>query len=49
MRTLATNWEVEVASVPGENRGLRSSLEGAQAQQRQAEERARTLAEGLGG
>jgi hypothetical protein len=32
MRTLATNWEAEVASVHGENRGLRSSLEGAQAQ-----------------
>jgi hypothetical protein len=34
MRTLATNWEAEVADVRGENRGLRSSLEGAQAQQR---------------
>jgi regulator of replication initiation timing len=43
MRTLATNWVAEVASVRGENRGLRSSLEGAQAQQRQAEERARGL------
>jgi hypothetical protein len=43
MRTLATNWEAEVASVRGENRGLRSSLEGVQAQQRQAEERARGL------
>jgi myosin heavy subunit len=43
MRTLATNWEAEVASVRGENRGLRSSLEGAQARQRQAEERARVL------
>jgi chromosome segregation ATPase len=43
MRTLATNWEAEVASVRGENRGLRSLLEGAQAQQRQAEERARGL------
>jgi hypothetical protein len=32
-----------VASVRGENRGLRSSLEGAQAQQRQAEEQARAL------
>jgi chromosome segregation ATPase len=42
-RTLATNWEAEVASVRGEIRGLRSSLEGAQAQQRQAEERARGL------
>jgi chromosome segregation ATPase len=43
MRTLATNWEAEVASVRGENRGLRSSLVGAQARQRQAEERARAL------
>jgi chromosome segregation ATPase len=38
MRTLATNWEAEVAGIRNENRGLRSSLEGAQAQQRQAEE-----------
>jgi chromosome segregation ATPase len=43
MRTLATNWEAEVAGVCSENRGLLSSLEGAQAQQRQAEERARAL------
>jgi chromosome segregation ATPase len=43
MRTLATNWEAEVAGVRNENRGLRKSLEGAQAQQRQAEERARAL------
>jgi predicted nucleic acid-binding Zn-ribbon protein len=43
MRTLVTNWEAEVAGVRGENRGLRSSLEGAQAQQRQAEEWARGL------
>jgi chromosome segregation ATPase len=43
MRTLATNWEAEVAGIRGENRELRSSLEGAQAQQRQAEERARGL------
>jgi chromosome segregation ATPase len=43
MRALATNWEAEVAGVRGENRGLRSSLEGAQAQQRQAKERARVL------
>jgi chromosome segregation ATPase len=43
MRTLATNWEAEVANVRGEDRGLLSSLEGAQAQQRQAEERARVL------
>jgi hypothetical protein len=43
MRTLATNWEAEVAGVRSENRGLCSSLEGAQAQQRQAKERARAL------
>jgi hypothetical protein len=43
MRTLATNWEAEVAGVRGENRELRSSLEGAQVQQRQAEEHARVL------
>jgi hypothetical protein len=29
MRTLVTNWEAEVAGVRSENRGLRSSLEGA--------------------
>jgi hypothetical protein len=29
MRTLATNWEAEVAGVRNENRGLCSSLEGA--------------------
>jgi chromosome segregation ATPase len=43
MRTLAANWEAEVAGVRNENRGLRLSLEGAQAQQRQAEEQARAL------
>jgi chromosome segregation ATPase len=43
MRTLATSWEAEVAGVRGENLELRSSLEGAQAQQRQAEERAHAL------
>jgi hypothetical protein len=43
MRTLAANWEAEVAGVRNENRGLRSSLEGAQAQQRQAKERAHAL------
>jgi chromosome segregation ATPase len=43
MRTLATNWEAEVAGVRNENRGLRSSLEGAQVQQRQAEQRVRAL------
>jgi chromosome segregation ATPase len=42
-RTLAANWEAGVASVRSDNRGLRSSLEGAQAQQRQAEERVRAL------
>jgi chromosome segregation ATPase len=42
-RTLAANWEAEVATVHAETRELRSSLEGAQAQQRQAEERARGL------
>jgi hypothetical protein len=30
-RTLAANWEAEVATVRVEARGLRSSLEGAQA------------------
>jgi outer membrane protein TolC len=43
MRTLAANWEAEVAGVRNENRGLRSSLERAQAQQCHAEERARAL------
>jgi hypothetical protein len=42
-RTLAANWEAEVATARAETRELRSSLEGAQAQQRQAEERARGL------
>jgi chromosome segregation ATPase len=43
MRTLAANWEAEVAVVRNDNRALRSSLQGAQAQQSQAEERARAL------
>jgi DNA repair ATPase RecN len=43
IRTLAANWEAEVAGVRNENRELRSSVEGAQAQQRQAEEQARAL------
>jgi chromosome segregation ATPase len=43
MRTLAANWESEVAVVRNDNRGLRSSLQGAQVQQGQAEERARAL------
>jgi chromosome segregation ATPase len=43
MRTLAANWEAEVAGVRNDNRELRSSLQGAQAQQRQVEERARAL------
>jgi chromosome segregation ATPase len=42
-RTLAANWEAEVASVRSDNRGLHTSLQEAQAQQRQAEEQARTL------
>jgi hypothetical protein len=46
MRTLATNWEAEVAIVRNDNRGLRSSLQGAQARQGHAEERARAQAEG---
>jgi chromosome segregation ATPase len=41
MRTLATNWEAEVAAVRSDNLELRSLLRGAQAQQSQAEERAR--------
>jgi chromosome segregation ATPase len=40
MRTLADNWEAEVAVVRNDNRGLRSSLQGAQVRQGQAEERA---------
>jgi chromosome segregation ATPase len=43
MRTLAANWEAEVAGGRSDNRVLRSSLQGAQAQQSQAEERARAL------
>jgi chromosome segregation ATPase len=42
-RTLAANWEAEVASVRSDNRELPSSLQGEQAQQSQAEERARAL------
>jgi chromosome segregation ATPase len=42
-RTLAANWEAEVASVRSDNRGLRLSLQGAQDQQHQAKERARAL------
>jgi hypothetical protein len=41
MRTLATNWEAEVASVCNDNLELHSLLRGAQAQQSQAEEQAR--------
>jgi chromosome segregation ATPase len=43
MRTLAANWEAKVAGVRNDNRELRLSLQGAQAQQHQAEERARAL------
>jgi polyhydroxyalkanoate synthesis regulator protein len=42
-RTLAANWEAEVASVRNDNLELHSLLRGAQAQQSQAEERARAL------
>jgi chromosome segregation ATPase len=41
--TLAANWEAVVANVRSDNRGLHSSLQEAQAQQRQAKERARAL------
>jgi chromosome segregation ATPase len=41
MRTLASNWEAEVATVRSDNLELHSLLRGAQAQQSQAEERAR--------
>jgi chromosome segregation ATPase len=41
MRTLATNWGAEVAAVRSDNLELHSLLWGAQAQQSQAEERAR--------
>jgi predicted nucleic acid-binding Zn-ribbon protein len=48
-RTLAANWEAEVASVRSDNRGLHSSLQEAQAKRCQAEEHARARAEGQGG
>jgi hypothetical protein len=41
MHTLATNWEAEVAAVRSDNLELHSLLRGVQAQQSQAEERAR--------
>jgi chromosome segregation ATPase len=41
MRTLATNWEAEVTTVRAENQKVREWLLEAQAQQGQAEERAR--------
>jgi regulator of protease activity HflC (stomatin/prohibitin superfamily) len=43
MRTLAANWETEVVAVRNNNLELHSLLRGAQAQQSQAEERARAL------
>jgi hypothetical protein len=46
VRTLAANWEAEVAGVRNDNLELHSLLRGAQAQQSQAEERARARAEG---
>jgi DNA repair ATPase RecN len=42
-RTLAANWETEVAGIRNDNLELHSLLRGAQAQQSQAEERARAL------
>jgi chromosome segregation ATPase len=45
-RTLAANWEAEVAGVRSDNRKLRSSLQGVQAQQSQAEERRARLRSG---
>jgi regulator of replication initiation timing len=41
MRTLASNWEAEVVTIRADNQELRSWLREAQAQQSQAEERAR--------
>jgi hypothetical protein len=41
MRTLATNWEAEVGTVRADNQEVRTWLLEAQAQQSQAEERAR--------
>jgi predicted nucleic acid-binding Zn-ribbon protein len=43
MRTLAANWETEVDGVRNDNLELHSLLRGAQAQQSQAEKRARAL------
>jgi chromosome segregation ATPase len=43
MRTLAANWEAEVAGARNDNRRLHPSLQEAQAQQHQDEERARAL------
>jgi polyhydroxyalkanoate synthesis regulator protein len=43
MRTLAANWETEVVAVRNDNLELHSLLRGVQAQQSQAEERARAL------
>jgi chromosome segregation ATPase len=43
MHTLAANWEAEVVAVRSDNLELHSLLQGAQAQQSQAEERARAL------
>jgi hypothetical protein len=43
MRTLAANWEMEVVAVHNDNLELHALLRGVQAQQSQAEERARAL------
>jgi chromosome segregation ATPase len=40
MRSLATNWDAEVAAIRSDNLELHSLLRGVQAQQSQAEERA---------
>jgi chromosome segregation ATPase len=42
LRTVASNWEAEVGTVRADNQELRTWLQEAQAQQSQAEERART-------
>jgi chromosome segregation ATPase len=41
-RTVASNWEAEVGTVQADNQEVRAWLRKAQAQQSQAEERART-------
>jgi transposase len=43
VRTVASDWEAEVGTVWADNRELRTWLQEAQAQQSQAEERARAV------